>query len=80
LAKNRYNLPADLPLAWHAFAQAMPQSMQAMLIDESELHSQPIELGSIGSRAQGALAASSITATKSMPVPKAVSPRATAMA
>ena len=80
LAKNRYNLPADLPLAWHAFAQAMPQSMQAMLADESELDSQPIELGSIGSRAQGASAASSMTATKSMPIPKALTPRAAAMA
>jgi hypothetical protein len=54
--------------------------MQAMLIDESELDSQPIELGSIGSRAQGASAASSMTANKSMPIPKAVAPRAAAMA
>ena len=80
LAKNRYNLPAELPLAWHAFAQAMPQSLRAMLADESELDSQPIELGSIASRTQSAQAASATAAPKSMPIPKAVAPRAAAMA
>ena len=32
LAKNRYGLPETLPLAWDAFAQAMPDSVQPMLI------------------------------------------------
>jgi hypothetical protein len=58
----------------------MPQSLRAMLADESELDSQPIELGSIGSRHQSAQAASATAAPKSMPIPKAVAPRAAAMA
>ena len=32
LAKNRYGLPETLPLAWDAFAQAMPDSVKPMLI------------------------------------------------
>jgi hypothetical protein len=32
LAKNRYGLPETLPLEWQAFAQAMPPSVQHMLI------------------------------------------------
>jgi len=32
LAKNRYGLPETLPLDWPAFAQAMPESIQPMLV------------------------------------------------
>lgn len=32
LAKNRYGLPETLPLDWTAFAQAMPASLQPMLM------------------------------------------------
>lgn len=32
LAKNRYGLPETLPLDWTAFAQAMPESLQPMLM------------------------------------------------
>jgi hypothetical protein len=32
LAKNRYGLPESLPLDWTAFAQAMPESLQPMLM------------------------------------------------
>jgi hypothetical protein len=32
LAKNRYGLPETLPLDWQAFAQAMPESLQPMLL------------------------------------------------
>jgi hypothetical protein len=32
LAKNRYDLPDTLPLEWSAFAQAMPATVQPMLI------------------------------------------------
>ena len=31
LAKNRYGLPETLPLNWQVFAQAMPESVRAML-------------------------------------------------
>lgn len=33
LAKNRYALPETLPLQWQAFAQAMPEALQASLVD-----------------------------------------------
>ena len=32
LAKNRFGLPETLPLDWTAFAQAMPESMQPVLL------------------------------------------------
>ena len=32
LAKNRYALPETLPLQWQAFAQAMPEALQASLL------------------------------------------------
>ncbi|MFN3375325.1 MAG: ATP-binding protein [Burkholderiaceae bacterium] len=32
LAKNRYGLPDTLPLDWQAFAQAMPEAIQPMLM------------------------------------------------
>jgi hypothetical protein len=35
LAKNRYGLPEILPLDWTAFAQAMPASLQPMLMAPS---------------------------------------------
>ena len=38
LAKNRYGLPETLPLAWDAFAQAMPDSVKPMLITPAPAH------------------------------------------
>ena len=35
IAKNRYGLPDTLPLDWNAFARAMPESLQPMLLSES---------------------------------------------
>jgi hypothetical protein len=35
LAKNRFGLPETLPLDWTAFAQAMPESIQPMLLPEN---------------------------------------------
>lgn len=32
LAKNRYGLPDTLPLDWQAFAQAMPEAIQPLLV------------------------------------------------
>ena len=32
LAKNRYGLPDTLPLDWQAFAQAMPEAIQPLLM------------------------------------------------
>jgi len=38
LAKNRYDLPDTLPLEWSAFAQAMPATVQPMLISTHATH------------------------------------------